>query len=185
LEYFWKTMKLVLLPSSFPSSNKHGRKRPYTEQYNDLYGLVLRSYIAVSYTEKNGDLRRKKRSFAVFVFGLRLRLPGLFRLLYSIKMAKQICNHISKICLMILSHQTTVRFSVVFYLITNMSWIILCDEIDKFKNKQVSKVLRIDLRNFSYAFWNSNGFLIVSINFSPVRLLHRSMILDAGSGNFR
>ncbi len=37
-----------------PSSNKHGRKRPYTEQNDDLHVPVLRPYITVSYTEKYG-----------------------------------------------------------------------------------------------------------------------------------
>ncbi|CAF2647209.1 unnamed protein product, partial [Rotaria sp. Silwood2] len=39
---------------ALPRSNKHGRKRPYTETYDDLHGHVLRSYISVSYTEKYG-----------------------------------------------------------------------------------------------------------------------------------
>jgi hypothetical protein len=35
-----------------PRSNKHGRKRSYTEKYDDLHGPVLRPFISVSYTEK-------------------------------------------------------------------------------------------------------------------------------------
>jgi hypothetical protein len=72
-----------------PRSNRHGRKRPYTEKYDDLHGPVLRSYISVSYTEKYGDIRTKKRSFTVSVNGGRIRSyttvyrvrnvrPGLF-----------------------------------------------------------------------------------------------------------
>jgi hypothetical protein len=58
-----------------PTSNRHGHKRPYTEKYDDLHGPVLRSYITVSYTEKYGDLRRKKRSFTAFVHRSRIRSP--------------------------------------------------------------------------------------------------------------
>src|SRR5271156_4295697 len=58
-----------------PRLNKHGRKRPYTEKYDDLHGRVLRPYISVSYTEKNGDLRTKKRSCIAFVYGGRIRSP--------------------------------------------------------------------------------------------------------------
>jgi hypothetical protein len=36
---------------------------------------VLRSYISVSYTEKYGDLRRKKHSFTGFVYADRIRSP--------------------------------------------------------------------------------------------------------------
>jgi len=38
-----------------PRSNKHGRKRPYTEKYDDLHVIVLRSYISVSVY---GEIRR-------------------------------------------------------------------------------------------------------------------------------
>jgi len=41
----------------FPRSNKHGRKRPYTEKYDGLHVIVLRSYISVSYTETYGKIR--------------------------------------------------------------------------------------------------------------------------------
>ncbi len=40
-------------------NDKHVPKRTYTEQYDDLNDPVLRSYFTVSYTEKDGDLRRK------------------------------------------------------------------------------------------------------------------------------
>jgi hypothetical protein len=58
-----------------PRSNKHGRKRPYTEKYDDLHVIVLRSYISVSYTEKYGDIRTQIRSFTVSVNGGRIRSP--------------------------------------------------------------------------------------------------------------
>ncbi len=56
--------------STVPRSNKHGRKRPYTEKYDGLHVIVLRSYISVSYTETYDDIRRKKRSFTVLVHGV-------------------------------------------------------------------------------------------------------------------
>ena len=58
-----------------PRSNKRGRKRPYTEKYDDLHVIVLRSYISVSYTEIYGDIRTKIRSFTVSVNGDRIRSP--------------------------------------------------------------------------------------------------------------
>jgi hypothetical protein len=60
---------------SIPRSNRHGRKRPFTEKYDDLHVMVLRPYISVSYTEKYGDIRRKKRSFTDSVHEGRIRSP--------------------------------------------------------------------------------------------------------------
>jgi hypothetical protein len=37
--------------SSKPSSNRHGRKQPYTAKYDDLHVIVLRSYISVPFTD--------------------------------------------------------------------------------------------------------------------------------------
>jgi hypothetical protein len=59
-----------------PRSKRHGRKRSYTEKYDDLHGPVLRPFISVSSTEKYGDIRRKKRSFTS-VYGFRNCRPGL------------------------------------------------------------------------------------------------------------
>jgi hypothetical protein len=56
-----------------PRWNRHGRKRPYTEKYDDLHVIVLRPYIYVWYTEIYGDIRRKKRSFTDSVHGGRIR----------------------------------------------------------------------------------------------------------------
>jgi hypothetical protein len=47
-------MQLLFRPIHYlylPRSNKHGCKRSYTEQYDDLHGPVLRLYIAVPYTD--------------------------------------------------------------------------------------------------------------------------------------
>ncbi len=65
----------VCAANKAPRSNTHGRKRPYTEKYDDLHDPVLRSYISVSYTEKYGDKRRRKRSFMILVYGVRIRFP--------------------------------------------------------------------------------------------------------------
>jgi hypothetical protein len=54
-----------------PRLNKHGRKRPYTEKYDDLHVTVLRSYISVSFTKKYGDIRRK----TTIVYDPRIRCP--------------------------------------------------------------------------------------------------------------
>jgi hypothetical protein len=45
-----------------PRPYRHGRKRPYAKKYDDLHGLVLRSYISVSYTEEYNDIYEKKRN---------------------------------------------------------------------------------------------------------------------------
>jgi len=66
---------LLLLIEALPRSNKHGRKRLYTEKYDGLHVIVLRSYISVSYTETYGDIRRKKQSFTVWVHGGRIQSP--------------------------------------------------------------------------------------------------------------
>jgi hypothetical protein len=61
------------VPPLLPRSNMHGRKRSFTEKYDSLHNAVLRSYISVTVY---GDLRRKKRSFIVFVYGFRIRPPS-------------------------------------------------------------------------------------------------------------
>ena len=56
-----------------PRSNKHSRKRPYTEKYDGLHVTVLRSYLSVSFTEKYGDIWRKVRPFMIHVYDERIR----------------------------------------------------------------------------------------------------------------
>ncbi len=55
-------------------SNRYARKQPYTKKYEDLHGLVWRSYISVSYTEEYGDIRRRKRPFTY-----RIARPGMLK----------------------------------------------------------------------------------------------------------
>ena len=70
-------MDIVLFDDdTLPRSNKHGRKRPYMEKYDEIHGPVLRPvYLRVVYGEtrrytekKNGRLRSL---YTEFVYDLR------------------------------------------------------------------------------------------------------------------
>jgi hypothetical protein len=70
------TVNISRIETLLLRSNRHGRKRSYTEKYDDLHGPVLRPFISVSYTEKCGDIRRKKNDrllsqYTEAIYGLR------------------------------------------------------------------------------------------------------------------